>query len=134
MAALQQNNLAINRAAFRWLKEVKAPAPDHYLHLLNLAHWGMAMENAVKGEWPWLERAALKEQLDSLFGWKAANALAWLLTNPNGPTKDEQMASLHTLLQTAQDARAASGHVLNAIYSRQQSQNTALQPAASELS
>ena len=128
MAALPQNNMALNRAALKWLKEAKAPAPDHYLHLLNLAHWGLEMQVAAG----WANRAALREQVDGLFGWKAASALHWLLSNPNGPDKGEQASNLHNLLETADDAKSAASHVLQAIESRQVSQNTALQPAASE--
>lgn len=131
---LPQNNLAINRAALRWLKEVKAPRPDHYLHLLNLAQYGLEMARAASGDWPPAEKAALKQQLDSLFAWKAANALRWLLTNPNGPSRDEQTADLHRLIETAAKPQQAASHVLNAIWSRQQADNPALQPAQSELS
>jgi hypothetical protein len=130
MAGLQQNNSALNRAALRWLKEVKAPAPDHYLHLLNLAEYGMQMQ--VAAGWP--NRAELQEQLNNLFGWKAANALHWLLTNPEAPSKEEQSASLHRLLDTADDAASAAHHVLETILSRQVGQNPALQPAASDSS
>ena len=129
MAVLQQNNLAINRAAFRWLKEVKAPAPDHYLHLLNLAHWGLEMQVASG----WKERDALKEQVDGLFAWKAANVMLWLLSNPEGGDRAEQTQSLHRLVETSSSPEQAAKSVLETIYSRQVSQNPALQPAASEL-
>jgi hypothetical protein len=123
--ALPQNNSALNRAALEWLKEAKAPAPDHYLHLLNLAYWGLKMGLAVG----WGEGAALKDQVDNLFGWKAENALAWLLSNPNTPSKQEQRDSLQTLLDTADDPESAASHVLETIWSRQVSQNPQLQPA-----
>ena len=31
--ALPQNNMALNRAALKWLKEAESAEPDHYLHL-----------------------------------------------------------------------------------------------------
>jgi len=126
--AVSQNNSALNKAAFRWLKEAKAPAPDHYLHILNLAYWGLKMQIAAG----WGDKAALKQQVDGLFGWKAESVLDWLVSNPNGPPKDEQRDSLQTLLETADDPESAASHVLQTIWSRQVSQNTALQPAASE--
>jgi len=128
--ALLENNNPLNRAALQWLKEAKAPAPDHYMHLLNLAHWGLEMGLCAG----WKNRSALRDQVDSLFGWKAANALAWLLNNPNGPDQEGQEASLHRLLETSANAERAAHHVLETIYSRQVCQNAALQPAASELS
>jgi hypothetical protein len=130
MPGLQQNNLALNRAALHWLKEAKAPAEPYYLHLLNLAHWGLEMQVASG----WKERDALKEQVDALFGWKAANVLKWLLSNPEGGDRSEQAQSLHRLLETSSKPEDAAKSVLEAIYSRQVSQNPALQPAASELS
>jgi hypothetical protein len=130
---LPQNDLQLNRISHNWLMKARAQgeAHPHHLHLLSLAWWGM--ENEVEGDWPASDRAALKEQVSLLFAWKAPNVMAWLLSNPNGPDKDEQAASLLELLQTADSARSAAAHVLSAIYSRQQSQITALQPAASEL-
>jgi hypothetical protein len=132
MPGLPQNNIPLNRVALQWLKEAKTPAPAHYLHLLTLAAWGL--ENGAQGDWPEDEQAALQEQVNVLFGWKPKNAMEWLLSNPNGPDKDEQRENLLNLLKTAEDPQGAAAHVLNAIYSRQVSQNTALQPAASELS
>jgi hypothetical protein len=129
MAALQQNNLSINRAAFRWLKEAKAPAEPYYLHLLNLAHWGLEMQVAAG----WKERDALREQVNVLFAWKASDVLKWLLSNPEGGDRAEQTQSLHRLVETANSPEQAAKSVLEAIYSRQVSQNPALQPAASEL-
>jgi hypothetical protein len=127
---LKENHSALNRAALNWLKEAKAPAPDHYLHLLNLAHWGLEMQVASG----WKERDALKEQVNVLFAWKAASVLLWLLSNPEGGDRSEQTQSLHRLVETASSPEQAAKSVLEAIYSRQVSQNTALQPAASELS
>ena len=131
---LSENDNPLNQVALDWLKEAKADAPSHYLHLLNLAHWGLDLEKAVQGEWPAEDRAALKEQVDGLFGWQANNVLAWLFSNPEGESPREQQENLLRLLQTTNSPQRASAHVLNAIYSRQVSQNSALQPAASELS
>ena len=132
MPGLPQNNIPLNRVALQWLKEAKTPAPAHYLHLLTLAQWGL--EHQASGEWPDSDRAALQHQLELLDGWKPADALAWLLANPNAGDRSEQQANLLRLLETVEDPKVAAAHVLNAIYSRQVSQNTALQPAASELS
>ena len=44
------NNRLVNRVAWRWLKEVEASAPQHKLHLLTLAQWGL--ENGAEGDWP----------------------------------------------------------------------------------
>jgi hypothetical protein len=46
--ALPQNSSALNRAALEWLKEAPADAPNHYLHLLNLAHWGLQLQIAAR--------------------------------------------------------------------------------------
>jgi len=128
-----QNNGALNRAAWRQLKEAKINPQLHHLYLLQLAAWGL--ENGAQGEWPEQERAFLKDQVDSLFGWtKPESVIAWLLSNPEGPEKSEQQENLLQLLQTADSPQEAAAHVLNAIYSRQVSENPALQPAASELS
>jgi hypothetical protein len=121
MPSLPLNNMALNRAALKWLKEAQAPAPSKYLHLLNLAQAGMSMQSAMKAEWPQVDRTWLKEQLDALFGWKAANVLAWLFSNPKGGNKQQQEAKLYELLKKAQDAKQASSHVLNAIYRKQTS-------------
>ena len=121
MPGLTQNNSALNKAALRWLKEAKAPAPDHYLHLLNLAHWGLAAEVAAG----WANRAVLKDQVDNLFGWKAANALAWLLASPDDLPREEVGADLLNRLNTAPDPQRAAHHVLEKIYDRQTSENPA---------
>jgi hypothetical protein len=129
--SLPQNN-PLNRAAHKWLREARASAPPHYLHLLSLADWGL--ENGGEGEWPEDERPALEMQLAALFGWKPQDALAWLLSNPNGPDdRLEQASNLLQSLKGASDPRRAAAVVLSEIYSRQQAENPALQPAASEL-
>lgn len=120
---------ALNRAALRVLMEAKAEAPAHHLHLLNLAAWGL--ENKATGEWPDQDRTALQEQVSLLFGWKPLVVMNWLLSNPNGPDKVEQTVSLLNEMNLASTPKAAAAAVLNAIYSRQQSQNPALQPSAS---
>lgn len=128
-----QNNLPLNRIAHHWLMKARAAsAPPHHLHLLNLARWGL--ENGAQGEWPARDRYALQEQVSLLFGWKAQNALAWLLSNPEGPDRSEQEANLLSSLKEANSPQQAAALVLSEIYSRQVADNTALQPAASELS
>lgn len=131
MPDLPQNSSAVNRAANPWLKEIKELDPSG-LHVLSLAYWGL--ENGVNGEWPSRDRHALEQQVHGLLGWKPANALAWLLSNPNGPDKQEQEASLARAIREADNPKSAAASVLGAIYSRQQAANPALQPAASELS
>jgi hypothetical protein len=130
--SLPQNNNPLNLAAHKWLREARASAPPHDLHLLSLAHWGL--ENGAEGEWPDRDRPAVESQLASLFGWKAENVLAWLLSNPNGPeSRSEQAQSLLQALKWADDPKSAAAVVLSEIYSRQQADNPALQPAASGL-
>ena len=126
---LSENDNPLNQAALEWLKEAKAPAEPYYLHLLNLAHWGLEMQVAAG----WKERDALKQQVDVLFAWKASDVLKWLLSNPEGGDRAEQTQSLHRLVETSSSPEQAAKSVLEAIYSRQVSQNPALQPAASEL-
>lgn len=126
------NSDSLNKAALVWLEKAHADAPSHHLHLLSLAMWGM--EEGVEGDWPTQESAALRQQVEILFGWKAENATAWLLSNPNGPDKAEQQADLLAGVSQARNAEQAAALVLNAIYSRQVADNPALQPAASELS
>jgi hypothetical protein len=130
--SLPQNNNPLNRAAHKWLREARALAPQHDLHLLSLAHWGL--ENGVEGEWPDSDRPAVEQGVASLFGWAPNNVLTWLLSNPNGPeSRSEQQTNLLNSLNWAANPKSAAAAVLNEIYSRLQSQNTALQPASSEL-
>jgi hypothetical protein len=56
-----------------------------------------------------------------------------LLSNPNGPERSEQQSNLLNSLKWAADPRRAAAVVLSEIYSRQQAENPALQPTASEL-
>lgn len=131
---LHENSSILNRAAYRWLMKARAEekAP-HYLYLLSLAAWGL--ENGAEGDWPERNRYALEEQVNLLFGWKAANVLAWLFCNPNGAEDPkDQESDLLGLLKTTDNPARAAAHILNAIYRRQVSQNPALQPAATELS
>jgi hypothetical protein len=130
--ALKENSSVLNRLALEFLKTAKEHAPEHHLHLLSLAAWGL--ETRVEGEWPAQETAALQTQVDGLFAWKPANALAWLLANPNGPDQSEQEKNLRTELRRARSPQAAAALVLSAIWSRQVADNPSLQPAASELS
>jgi hypothetical protein len=130
--SLAENSHSLNRAALRWLKEAKEPAQPHYLYLLQLAAWGL--EEKAEGDWPQENRHVLSDQVNMMFQWPPRDALNWLLSNPNGPSKDEQRESLLNLLQTAEEPKDAAAHVLSAIYSRQVSQTPALQPAASESS
>ena len=131
MIAQVLNENQLNRAAWRLLKEARESPPPHHLYLLSLASWGM--ENGVQGEWPDRDRPALQDQVNGLFGWEPENALAWLLSNPNGPDKKEQAESLLWALRQADSPKSAAAIVLNLIYSRQQAENPALQPAASAL-
>jgi len=121
---LPENNNLLNRAAHKWLLEARAPAPADSLHLLTLAFWGL--ENAVKGEWPERDRPALEEQVGLLLGWKPENVLRWLLGNPNGGPRAEQAQDLLKLLHSTDSPSGAAANVLNAIYSRQVADNTAL--------
>jgi hypothetical protein len=132
---VSENDNPLNRAGLEWLKEAKAPAPDHYMHLLNLAHWGLETENAVRGDWPDKNRYALREQVNLLLGRKRADVMDWLFSNPESEVdpKDQQ-ADLLRLLETTSSPERAAAHVLSAIYSRLVSQCQDLQHAASELS
>jgi hypothetical protein len=123
---LEQNASLLNRAAWKWLKQARAEAPPHYLHVLNLAAWGL--EEKVEGEWPSRDQPAVEEQVYGLFGWKPDNVLHWLVSNPNGPDTSEQMDDLVRCLHYANGARQAAALVLSVIYSRQQAENPALQP------
>jgi hypothetical protein len=127
--SLRQNNSPLGRAAHKWLMQAREHAPPRDLHLLSLAWWGL--ENRVEGEWPERDRAALEQQVSGLFAWEPKNVLKWLLSNPNGPESGEQLHNLLQSLKWAQDPRRAAAVVLSEIYSRQQADNPALQPAAS---
>lgn len=81
----------------------------------------------------WKEQAALQEQVDGLFGWKAANAVHWILSNPDGGPKEEQQANLHRLLETSDNPESAAKAVLETIFDRQIKANPALRPASNEL-
>src|SRR5258706_5431453 len=125
---LPENNSALNQAALEWLKQEKADLAPAYLHVLSLALWGL--ENGVEGEWPRRDRPALELQVGYLLGWKAVDALEWLVSNPDGPDHEEQQTDL-LLAVEAQSAQRAASLVLGIIYSRMQSVLPALQPAAS---
>ncbi len=128
-----ENDDPLNRAALEWLTEAKADVDRYYLHLLQLASWGL--DDGAEGNWPADHRYALQEQVNLLFGWKPANVLAWLFSHPDGEEdpKDQQ-ADLLRLLETTDNPWRAAAHVLNTIYSRQVSQCPALQSAASDRS
>lgn len=117
------NSDPVNQAALYWLKEV-GDVQKVGLHILDLAFWGL--ERKVRGEWPNRDQPAVEAQVGELLGWKPANAMRWLLSNPNGPSKEEQESNLVTLLEGAQSPRTASAAILNEIYSRQRAQNPAL--------
>jgi hypothetical protein len=69
-----------------------------------------------------------------LCGWKPADVLDWLISNPNAPDDPhEQEENLLSDLQNAESAEQAAAFVLNTTYSRQVSENPTLQPATSEL-
>ena len=125
------NKLPVNEAALNWLRKAKEPPAPEVPHVLTLAQWGL--ENGAAGEWPRRENPALEMQVGLLLGWKPENAMAWLLSNPEGPTKAEQEANLLSGLKVASSPQIAAALVLNAVWSRQASENPALQPAASEL-
>lgn len=127
--SVQQNLMQINRAALAVLKEAKADAPSHILHVLNLALWGLD-DPTVRTQ----NRSAIEQQVDLLLGWQPANVMAWLANHPEGPDKSEQEANLLNLLQRADNPQRAAELLLETIYSRQQSDNPALQPSSSELS
>ena len=123
------NNSALNRAAWRLLKEVRQPVQQHYLLFLQLADWGL--ENGAEGDWPERDRYALNDQVNLLFAWKPENVVAWLFSNPNGPDDNEEQTNcLLLLLQSADEPLTGAAHVLSAIYNRQVSENTALQSAS----
>lgn len=115
---LAENESELNRAALLWLNETREHAPLHHLHVLSLAAWGL--EQDVSGDWPESDRYALQEQVNLLFGWKAANVMKWLASNPNGPDDStEQENELLSEIDNAQSAREAAAMVLGTIYSRQ---------------
>jgi hypothetical protein len=128
---LPENDDPLNKAALECLPENHAdPA---YLHLLNLAAWGL--EQGVRGDWPDRDHHAVETQLSLLFGWKPANVLPWLLSNPDGPEDpEEQEQNLLVAMNRAEDSESAARWVLNCIYDRLKAEVPALQPAASELS
>jgi len=130
--SLPQNDSLLNRAAWRQLKEAKQSPDPYTLHLLTLALWGLDQEAA--GDWPQDHRDALEQGVGLLLGWEPQNVLDWLLSNPNGEeSPEDQEAMLVQSLQQASSPMQAANLLLNAIYSRQVSQNSQLQPAASEL-
>ena len=123
---LPENSSILSRAAYQWLMKARAQgeAQPHYLHLLNLAAWGL--ENGAQGEWPATDRYALQEQVNLLFGWKAEDVLGWLTEHPDGPDRSEQEANLLNEIKTANSPEQAAALVLSTIYSRQKSENAAL--------
>src|SRR5579871_5226221 len=102
---LKENNSPLNRAALKWLREAREPVAPAYLHLLSLAMWGL--ENEASGEWPQRETGALENQVHALLGWEPKTALEWLLTNPEGPDRDEQEQNLLRDLQKAKKPKPA---------------------------
>jgi hypothetical protein len=121
------HDLGVHQSQLRdWVKKF-ADDPQHSFP----GHGQMKPEQL--GEWPAGDRYVVEQQADLLFGWKPENVLPWLLSNPNGPDDKAEQELLLTL-QGARSPEQAATFVLNEIYSRLQSENPALQPAASELS
>src|SRR5947209_7820465 len=120
--AVPLNNTPLNREALQLLREAKADVAPYSLHLLSLAHWGLEEGNARVEN-----RPAVEEQVGQLLAWKPENAMAWLLSNPEGAERKEQEANLLRLLQSAESPKRAAELVLEAIYSRQVADNTQLQ-------
>lgn len=127
---LPLNSNPLNRQARQWLKEAKEWADPGFLHVLNLAAYGL--EHRALGPWPNHHRTALEEQISHLGRWKAEDAMGWMLDNPEGPPPAEQEASLLQSLRQAASPIQASAVVLEQIYSRMQAQIPALRPAASD--
>jgi hypothetical protein len=125
---LALNDDTLNQQALAIMKVYGIAAPEHHLHLLNLAQAGIEhFGTMIAGP----QAHALTEQVSLLFGWKPQNVMDWLLTNPNGPDREEQEENLLFSLKMATSAEQASAAVLEAIWSRQQADNPALQPSAS---
>jgi hypothetical protein len=125
---LSENDGELNRAALVWINQANEHAPPHHLHLLSLAAWGL--DEGVSGDWPDKNRYALQEQVNLLFGWKPANVITWLISNPNGPEDTrEQEEELLSGIETADSPEFAAAMVLNAIYSRQVASCPALRAA-----
>lgn len=129
MAGLPQNRSPLNQTCAALLRQAKQPLLPHYLFSLQLADWGLQEDVSV--ECPSIDRPSLESQVDGLLGWKAENAQAWLLSNPNGPSPQEQERELVLSLDRASSPQVGASLLLGAIYSRQQADNPALQPAAS---
>jgi hypothetical protein len=127
---LLQNKSPLNKAALEWLREANESTEPHHLYLLSLAAWGLA--NGSEGDWPDKNQFALEEQVNLLFGWHPANALVWLVSDPNGPSTSEQEEDLLSELENARNPQEAAAYILNRIYGRQEGQNSSLRPAASE--
>lgn len=126
------NSDPLNVLSHQWLKEAKEPA-DSGLHLLTLAQWGLV--HHVPVDCPRRDLPALELQVGHLCGWPPADALQWLLSNPNSANSpSEERREIVLRLRRADNPEKAASEVLNAIYSKQKSQNPPLQPAASELS
>jgi len=85
---LALNDRLVNRVAWRWLKEAKAPIDPYSLHLLTLAWWGW--ENGIRGDCPKDRWDALELQLGYLSGWKPDDVLGWLFENPDGPDDPQE--------------------------------------------
>jgi hypothetical protein len=103
-------------------------APEHHLHLLNLAQAGIEhFGTMIAGP----QAYTLTEQVNRLFGWKPQNVMDWLLTNPNGPDREDQEESLLLSLKMATSAEQASAAVLEAIWSRQGADSPSLQTSVS---
>jgi len=114
---LALNKSPLNQEAKKWLKAAKESHPPEQLAVLALAFWGV--EQRLQGGWPNRDRPAVEEQVNGLLGWKPANALAWVLGNPEGPDRKEQEASLLKCLREAEDPEEAALYVLEAIYDHQ---------------
>jgi hypothetical protein len=128
---LAQNSSAMNRAALRWLKEMRKPAPSQELHVLNLATAGLEMMKAGEVNWPDMDRNLVKAQLQALQSMKAADALMWLLGHPPGPKAAEQQDKLRQDIQTSPAPSDAAMSVLDAIWHRLDAVNGPLSPSSS---
>src|SRR5262245_49344343 len=103
MHALPQNSNQLNQAALHWLKVAKGDHGPMYLHLVDLAFWGLEVK---ADNLPSNHRYAVEQQVHLMYGWKPESVMQWLLSNPNEDGRRAQ--SLLLAIKGASSPRQAA--------------------------
>src|SRR5258708_7624872 len=129
---LPVNNLPLNRAAKKWLREAKAPIDGRKSYLLGLLWWGLEQGVPLPGQGArWKDDLALAAGNLMSERHDPAPSYRWIISNPNGPAREEQAQTLLPLLLQAKTWQEAAQEAMQVFYDRAAATNPHFQPAAS---